>query len=111
MSAFPVSSVSLLVKFLFFRDPLFSAVNVHSCFSTKGLEYYTCLKFETVYCTTSCCIKNIALCMANSVDPDQKLHSLASDLGLHSFQRPICPITWGDYGMSLKNSCYSICKQ
>ena len=29
--------------------------------------------------------------MANSVDPDQMPHSLASDLGLHCLQRPICP--------------------
>ena len=29
--------------------------------------------------------------MANSVDPDQTLHSAASDLGLHYLQRPICP--------------------
>ena len=31
--------------------------------------------------------------MTNSVDPDQMLHSAASDLGLHCLQRPICPNT------------------
>ena len=30
------------------------------------------------------------VCMANSVDPDQMPHSVASDLGLHCLQRPIC---------------------
>ena len=30
--------------------------------------------------------------MANSVDPDQMPHSVASDLGLHCLQRPICTI-------------------
>ena len=33
--------------------------------------------------------------MANSVDPDQMLHSAASDLGLHCLQRCICPNTSG----------------
>ena len=35
---------------------------------------------------------NNAVCMANSVDPDQMPHSVASDLGLHCLQRPISPI-------------------
>ena len=30
--------------------------------------------------------------MANSVDPDQMLHSAASDLGLHCLERPTVPI-------------------
>ena len=30
--------------------------------------------------------------MANSVDPDQLLHSAASDLGLHCLLKPVCPI-------------------
>ena len=30
--------------------------------------------------------------MANRVDPDQMLHSVASDLGLHCLLRPGCPI-------------------
>ena len=41
------------------------------------------LKFEIVYL--------IYCCMANSIDPDQMLHSAASDLGLHCLQRPIWP--------------------
>ena len=36
--------------------------------------------------------------MANSVDPVQTPRSLASDLGLHGLQRPICPNTWGYCG-------------
>ena len=35
--------------------------------------------------------------MANSVDPDQMLHSAASDLGLHCLQMPLCPNTYGYY--------------
>ena len=37
--------------------------------------------------------------MAKSVDPDQILHTAASDLGLHCLQRPICPNTKGYYGI------------
>ena len=37
--------------------------------------------------------------MANSVDPDQMPHSVASDLGLHCLQRPICPNTLGYYSI------------
>ena len=36
--------------------------------------------------------------MANRVDPDQMLHSAASDLGLHCLQMPNCPTTYGYYG-------------
>ena len=31
--------------------------------------------------------------MANSADPDQMLHSAASDLRLHCLLRPVCPNT------------------
>ena len=30
-------------------------------------------------------------CVANSVDPDQMLHSATSDLGLHCLLRPVSP--------------------
>ena len=41
--------------------------------------------------------------MANSVDPDQMPHSVASDLGLHCLQTPICPSTYGYYGKTYAN--------
>ena len=44
------------------------------------------------------CCMYIAVCMANSIDPDQLLH-FASDLGLHCLQRPICLNTKGYYGI------------
>ena len=37
--------------------------------------------------------------MANSVDPDQMLHSVASDLGLLFLQRPICLNTYDYFGI------------
>ena len=35
--------------------------------------------------------------MANTVDPDQTPHSVASDLGLHCLLRPVCPYFEGYY--------------
>ena len=51
------------------------------------------LNFDIVHSTTSRCVLNIAVWMANSVDPDQTPLNAASDLGLHGLQRPICPNT------------------
>ena len=39
-------------------------------------------------------------CMCCSVDPDQMPHSATSDLRLHCLQRPICPNTYGYYGIT-----------
>ena len=39
--------------------------------------------------------------MANSVDPDQMPHSVASDLGLHCLLRPVCPNTKDKYNSFL----------
>ena len=51
--------------------------------------YHSCPKFEIVHSFTCLSVQNI-VCMANSVDPDQRPHSAASDLDLHCLQRPIC---------------------
>ena len=37
--------------------------------------------------------------VANSVDPDQMPHTVASDLGLHCLLRPVCSNTKGYYGI------------
>ena len=38
--------------------------------------------------------------MANSVDPDETPHSAASHLGLNCLLRPVCPNTYGKYGIA-----------
>ena len=38
-------------------------------------------------------VSKIAGGVANSVDPDEMSHSAASQLGLHSLLRPVCPNT------------------
>ena len=35
----------------------------------------------------------ITTIVAKNEDPDQMLHSMASDLGLHYLLRPVCPNT------------------
>ena len=39
--------------------------------------------------------------MANGVDADEMPHSVASHLGLHYLLRPVCPNTYGKYGIFL----------
>ena len=43
------------------------------------------------------CLK-IAGWVANSVDPDETPHSVASHLGLYCLLMPVCPNTYGKYG-------------
>ena len=44
------------------------------------------------------CLK-IAGWVANSVDPDETPRSAASHLGLYCLLKPVCPNTYGKYGM------------
>ena len=57
---------------------------------TPYLPTIPVLNFEIVHSNT-CCVKTIAVCLAISEDPDQMPHSVSSDFGLHSLQRPFCP--------------------
>ena len=55
--------------------------------------YHTCPKILDIpFYYLLMCLKG-CLCMANSVDPDQMPHSVASDLCLLCLKRPICPYT------------------
>ena len=51
------------------------------------------LKFGKIHLITFWCVRNIAGWVANSVDPDQMQHSVASDLGLHCLLRHVFPNT------------------
>ena len=44
------------------------------------------------------CVLKTAGQVANSVDPDQMPHSVASDQGLHCLLKPICPNISGKQG-------------
>ena len=73
----------------------------HVVFSKRRVKsYHVCPKYWDTISTYFTSPKTwnspfyylfIAVCMANSVDPDQTQHSALSDLGLHCLQRPICP--------------------
>ena len=49
-----------------------------------------------VHCTCSC-VQNFVDEWQGVQTTDQMMHSMASDLGLHSLLRPICLNTWGKY--------------
>ena len=51
------------------------------------------------------CLK-IAEWMANVVDLDEMPDSMACHLGLHSLLRPVCPNTYGKYGISYLDFAY-----
>ena len=87
----------------------FSRTRVNSLFNCciypkylgSSTSYHICSKIWT--CTIyylKLCLK-IAGWVANSVDPDEMLHSAASHLGLHCLLRPLCPNTAGKYGNSV----------
>ena len=57
--------------------------------------------FEITRFDCTICISNTAGWVANSVDPDQMLHSTASDLGLQCLLRPICLNIMGIYGKTI----------
>ena len=56
------------------------------------------------------CIK-IARRVANNVDPDQMLHSAASDRVLHCLFRPIFPNTLGNYGRCIAKAHNAIVQE
>ena len=58
--------------------------------------YHTWPKFEQVHSATCWCVwKLLAEC--HSVDTDQMLKNVASDLGLHRLLKPVCPNTYVQY--------------
>ena len=46
--------------------------------------------------------------MANSVDPDEMMPTAVSHLGLHRLLRPVCPNTYGKYG--IQDADFSVSK-
>ena len=56
--------------------------------------YHTCSIIRKGFCHNLMCLK-ITEQLANSVDPDQTLHSAVSDIGLHCLLRLVCPNTSG----------------
>ena len=63
------------------------------------------LNFEIVHSTTCWCAWNIATCMLNNVDADQRPHFAATNLSLHCLYRPICPNTYG-YTVHVHGRCH-----
>ena len=49
----------------------------------KSLDQFISVLGVSGWCFLLQCLKEIPICNAYSVDPDQMLHSVGSDLGLH----------------------------
>ena len=49
--------------------------------------------------------------MANSVDPDETSRSAASHLGLYCLLKPVCPNTYGKYGILNLNLLFQAISQ
>ena len=72
---------------------------IYPKYSDTSTPYHICSKIwaSTVYYPMLCL--KIAGWVANSVDPDEMLRSAGSHLGLNCLLRPVCPNTYGKYGI------------
>ena len=84
---FEHTALILLMKYRIYPKYLDTSTPYHTC-----SEIWT----RTIYYPTLCV--KIAEWGANSVDPDEMPHSVASHLGLHCLLWSVCPNTYGKYG-------------
>ena len=70
-------------------------------YSDTSTPYHICSKIWTSTIHYPMLCLKTAGWVANSVDPDETPRSAASHLGLYCLLRPVCPNTYGKYGMSL----------
>ena len=65
--------------------------------------YHTCSKIWTSLFYYLIMCPKIAGWVKSCVDPDQTWHSVVSDLSLPQLLKPVFQITWGKYGIIVKN--------
>ena len=70
--------------------PLYSKYCIHPKYWDVLSIYHTCPKILNSHLDVS---KMLLYVWQNSVDPDQTMHSAASDQGLNCLQKPVCPKT------------------
>ena len=71
---------------------------IYPKYSDTSTPYHICSKIWTSTIHYPMLCLKIAGWVANSVDPDETLRSVASHLGLYCLLRPVCPNTYGKYG-------------
>ena len=72
---------------------------IYPKYSDTSTPYHICSKIwtSTIHYPVLCL--KIAGWVANSVNPDETPHSVASHLGLYCLLRPVCPNIYGKYGI------------
>ena len=80
---------------------LFLWYRIYPKYSDTSTPYHICSKIwtNTIHYPMLCL--KIAGWVANSVDPDETPRSAAYHLGLYCLLRPVCPNTYGKYGIIL----------
>ena len=79
---------------------LFQIYCIYPKYSDISTPYHICSKIWTSTIHNPMLCLKIAGWVANSVDSDETLCSVASHLGLYCSLRPVCPNTYGKYGRS-----------
>ena len=72
---------------------------IYPKYSDTSTPYHICSKIWTSTIHYPMLCLKIAGWVANSVDPDETPCSAASHLGLYCLLRPVCPNTYGKYGI------------
>ena len=77
----------------------FHLYHIYPKYSDTSTPYHICSKIwtNTIHYPMLCL--KAAGWVANSVDPDETPRSAASHLGLYCLLRPVCPNTYGKYGI------------
>ena len=75
---------------------------IYPKYSDTSTPYHICSKIWTSTIHYPMLCLKIAGWVANSVDPDETPRSAASHLGLNCLLRPVCPNTYGKYGIELR---------
>ena len=80
-----------------YLDTLTPYYHIYPKYSDTSTPYHTWSKIwtSTIYYPVLCL--KLAEGVANSVDPDEMPHFVASHLGLHCLLMPVCPNTYGKY--------------
>ena len=73
--------------------------HIYPKYSDTSTPYHICSKIWTSTIHYPMLCLKIAEWVANSVDPDEMPRSAASHLGLYCLLRPVCPNTYGKYGI------------
>ena len=88
-----------LIRLHWIPDTYHNVYRIYPKYSDTSTPYHICSKIWTSTTHFPMLCLKIAGWMANSVDPVETPRSAASHLGLNCLLRPVCPNTYGKYGI------------